>query len=188
MQICGAATLQLHTRSLQKIHVQPLIERIGQRLQKWKGRWLNKARCLTIVTLVVSSMLSYHLMVFPLFTWARRKIDKIRISFLWKGKKNANGGHCLVNWPTVTKLKDLGGLGVPDLDRFGRALRLRWLLQEWVEESKPWLGSELPCSDVDCLLFNSSITITLGDGAKAHFWHHNWLKGGAPRYLAPNLF
>jgi len=57
-----------------------------------------------------------------------------------------------------------------------------------VEESKPWLGSELPCSDVDCLLFNSSITITLGDGAKAHFWHHNWLEGGAPRYLAPNLF
>jgi hypothetical protein len=57
-----------------------------------------------------------------------------------------------------------------------------------VEESKPWLGSELPCSDVDCILFNSSITITLGDGAKARFWHHNWLEGEAPRYLASNLF
>jgi hypothetical protein len=63
-----------------------------------------------------------------------------------------------------------------------------------VEESKPWLGSELPCSDVNRLLFNSSITITLGDGAKARFWHHNWLEGEAslegeaPRYLASNLF
>jgi hypothetical protein len=57
-----------------------------------------------------------------------------------------------------------------------------------LEESKPWLGSELPCSDVDRLLFNSSIRITLDDGAKTHFWHHNWLVGEAPRYLAPNLF
>jgi hypothetical protein len=185
---CKYLGLQLHTRSLQKAHVQPLIERIGQRLPKWKGRWLNKAGRLTLVSSVLSSMPTYHLTVFPLAAWARRKIDKIRRSFLWKGEENTNGGHCLVNWPTVTRPKDLGGLGVPDLDRFGRALRLRWLWQEWVEESKPWIGSELPCSDGDRLLFNSSITITLGDGAKAHFWHHNWLQGEAPRYLAPNLF
>jgi hypothetical protein len=56
------------------------------------------------------------------------------------------------------------------------------------KNQKPWLGSELPCSDVDRLLFNSTITITLGDGAKARFWHHNWLEGKVPRYLAPNLF
>ena len=94
----------------------------------------------------------------------------------------------MVNWPTVIRPKDLGGLGVPDLDRFGRALRLRWLWQEWVEDSKPWLGSELPCSDVDRLLFNASIKISLGDGAKTRYWHHNWLEGEGPRYLAPNLF
>ena len=105
-----------------------------------------------------------------------------------EGEDNANGGHCLVNWPTVIRPKDLGGLGVPNLDKFGRALRLRWLWQEWVEDSKPWLGSELPCSDVDRLLFNASIKISLGDGAKTRFWHHNWLEGEAPRYLAPNLF
>ena len=57
-----------------------------------------------------------------------------------------------------------------------------------MDDSKSWSGSELPCSDDDCLLFNSSIIISLGDGAKTKFWHHNWLDGQAPRYLAPNLF
>jgi hypothetical protein len=68
-----------------------------------------------------------HLTVFPLAAWARKKIDKIRRSFLYKGEENANGRHCLVNWPIVTRPKDIGGLGIPDLEKFGRGLRLRWL-------------------------------------------------------------
>ena len=99
---CRYLGLQLHTRPLQKIHVQPLIEKIGQRLPGWKGRLLNRAGRLTLVTSVLSSMPTYHLTIFPLATWARKQIDKIRRSFLWKGDDNANGGHCLVNWPTVS--------------------------------------------------------------------------------------
>ena len=180
--------LQLHVRTLQKIHVQPLIERVGQRLPGWKGRWLNRAGRLAVVSSVLSAMPTYHLTVFPLSAWEKKKIDKIRRSFLWKGDENANGGHCLVNWPTVARPKDLGGLGVPDLEIFGRALRLRWLWQEWTEDSKPWIGMDLSCSHIDRLLFNASTTVTIGDGAKASFWHNNWLEGEAPKYLAPNLF
>jgi hypothetical protein len=28
----------------------------------------------------------------------------------------------------------------------------------------------------------------IGDGAKARFWHDNWLDGDAPQNLAPHLF
>jgi hypothetical protein len=52
----------------------------------------------------------------------------------WKGKMlNRAGmqtlvtGHCLVNWLMVCKPKDLGDMGVLDLDTFGRALSLWWL-------------------------------------------------------------
>jgi hypothetical protein len=75
---CQYLGLQLHTRSLQKVHVQPLIERIGQRLPAWKGRWLNRAGRLMLISSILSSMPTYHLTVFPLTLWARKKIDKIR--------------------------------------------------------------------------------------------------------------
>lgn len=108
-------------------------------------------------------------------------------SFLWKGEEKANGGHCLVNWPTVSKPKELDGLGVLDLDKFGRALWLRWLWQEWTKDDKPWIGSELPCRKEDRQLFYSSTT-SMWEMSKRKFWHLSWLEGIDPRNLAPHLF
>jgi hypothetical protein len=44
------------------------------------------------------------------------------------------------------------------------------------------------CSEADRLLFDSSTKVTIGDDAKARFWHSSWLDGEAPKYLAPHLF
>ena len=175
-------------RALQKIHVQPLIEKIGQRLPGWKGRLLNRAGRLTLVTSVLSSIPTYHLTVFPIAIWARKQIDKIRRSFLWKGDDNAKGGHCLVNWPTVCQPKDLGGLGVIDLVKFSRALWLRWLWHEWTAADKPWMDTVVPCNETDRLLFNASTVISIGNDKKTKLWHHSWLDGEAPKNLAPHLF
>jgi hypothetical protein len=65
--------------------------------------------------------------VFNLKKWAFKNLDKIRRNFLWEGAEQANGGHCLVQWAKVQKPKQLGGLGVLDLELFSRALRIRWL-------------------------------------------------------------
>ncbi|WVZ89665.1 LOW QUALITY PROTEIN: hypothetical protein U9M48_036039 [Paspalum notatum var. saurae] len=164
---CRYLGLQLHTH---KIHAQPLIEKIGNRLTGWKGSLLNRAGRLTLVSSVLSAMPTYHLSVFPLAAWARKCIDKIHRSFLWKGKAESNGGHRLVAWPLVSMPKALGGLGVLNLDKFSRALRLRWLWKDWT------------------LLFSAFTTFTIGDGKTAKFWHDNWLDGMAPRNLAPHLF
>jgi hypothetical protein len=39
---CQYLGLQLHTRPLQKNYVQPLVEKIRQRLDGWKGQLLNR--------------------------------------------------------------------------------------------------------------------------------------------------
>ena len=49
----------------------------------------------------LTSVITYHMTVFPLSKWAIKKIDKIRCSFLWQGNEDARGGHCLVNWKQV---------------------------------------------------------------------------------------
>jgi hypothetical protein len=66
----------------------------------------------------------------------------------------------------VTTPKDLGGLGIANLDKFGRALRLRWLWQEWVDDTKPWVGMDTPMDDIDRALFTASTRVIVGDGHK----------------------
>lgn len=137
---------------------------------------------------VLSSIPVYFLTVFPLQKWATKQIDHIRRSFLWKGSADANGGHSLVQWARVKRPKHLGVLGVLDLELFSRALRLRWLWFDCVDEDRLWVGGAIPVSEVDRQLFRVCTTVWLGKGSKAQFWESSWLDGKAPRDIAPRLY
>jgi hypothetical protein len=130
--------LPLHTRKLRRIEVQPLIDNISARLVDWKGKLLSKAGRETLVKIVLSSQPIYHLTVFPSQKWVIQRIDRIRRSFLWKGDgpENSSGGHCLIKWQVTARPKSLGGLGILDLERFARALRLRWMWYNWKNEDR----------------------------------------------------
>ena len=65
---------------------------------------------------------------------------------------------------------------------------MRWLWYTWVDPDRPWVGSVVPCSEMDQQLFRCSTIVTVGDGAKAQFWNSSWVRGHAPRDLAPNLY
>jgi hypothetical protein len=99
----------------------------------------------------------------------------------------ASGGHCLINWKMICRPKDIGGLGLPDLERFGRALHLRWPWLEWTDPDKPWFGSKLPRDEDDMALFRASTKITLGNEKKALFWQDNWSRHGCLRDIATGL-
>lgn len=47
-----------------------------------------------------------------------------------------------MNWNTVCRHKNLGGLGVLDLRRFGRALRLRWKWLDWTDTVAAAIASQ----------------------------------------------
>jgi hypothetical protein len=119
---CKYLGLPLHFKQLRRVEVQPLIDKLANRLPMWKGRFLNRAGRLKLLNSVLSAMPTYFFTVFAPKKWLIKKLDKIRRGFLWKGSEVASGGHCLVRWANVQ-----GGLGVLDFEKFNRALRLRWL-------------------------------------------------------------
>jgi hypothetical protein len=184
---CRYLGLPLQTSRIRREDKQILIDKVTVKLPCWKGRLLNKAGHLTLVNSVLSSLVIYHMTLFPLSKWAIKRIDKIRRSFLWQGSEDAKSGQCLVNWKRVQRPKSLGGLGVLDLARFGRALRMRWPWGRWTAANKPWCRMPINLSSIETGLFRACTIITVGNGSSTNFWHDLWLRGRSPAELAPNL-
>jgi hypothetical protein len=80
-------------------------------------------------------------------------------------------GHYLVNWKRVQLPKRLGGLGVLDLGRFNKAMRLRWQWLKWKNQSKHWSKMPLAQSNTEIKLFRVCTPITVGNGSNTKFWH-----------------
>ena len=83
--------------------------------------------------------------------------------------------------------KENGGLGIPDLRILGFALRLRW---EWLRRTDTnFAWSKLPSTTERAVdrMFQSSVSLALGDGSTAKFWTDAWLSAGAISSFAPNL-
>jgi hypothetical protein len=170
--------------------LQPLVDKIGARLPGWKGKLLSTSGRETLVKTVLSSIPIYHFTVFQAQKGVLKRIDRLRRSFLWRGEtpENVTGGHSLINWPTTCLPKEKGGIGIMDLERFTRALRLRWLWFKWKQKERAWTDLEVPCDKIDHELFNASTIVTIGNGKTALFWTSSWINGAAAKTIAPSLF
>jgi hypothetical protein len=180
----------LHFRKLTREMLQPVVQKVGNKLPGWKRGLLSYPERESLVKSVLSSMLTYFMTVFKMRKWAIARIDKFRRGFLWKGHEldNAHGGHCLVSWQIYTRPKKYGGLGIKDLEKFGKALRLRWLWFHWDTKERSWKHLLKIRDPIDRQLFFASTEIQVGDGKGTPFWEARWLHGAAPKDLAPNLY
>jgi hypothetical protein len=102
---------------------------------------------------VLTAVVIYHMSVFPLSQWAIKKIDRIRTNFLWHGVEETRKGNCHVNWKQVPMPKSKGGLGILDLRKFNRALRLRWQWLKWKDPHKPWSSMPVCLHEIETALF-----------------------------------
>ncbi|WVZ87439.1 hypothetical protein U9M48_034075 [Paspalum notatum var. saurae] len=158
--------LPLSNSRLQKVDFQFLIDKILGKLNSWNGRNLTAAGRLTLVKSVITSQAVYLLSSLRVPKDLMKCVDAKRHHFLWAGMERLTGGKCKVNWIRSARPKACGGLGILHLARFARALRLRWLWQEWSSHSSASSPSDSNCTTTDRLLFAAATTLTVGDGAR----------------------
>ena len=93
---CKYLGLPLTIKKLTKQQVQPIIDKIADQLPGWKADLLTRAGRVIQVQYVLTGILIYVAMATDLPPWALKAIDKIRRAFLWRGRKESKGGHCLI--------------------------------------------------------------------------------------------
>jgi hypothetical protein len=146
-----------------------------------KGSWVvgsfaQPCRKERISKVCLSALPVYLLTALKVPKQFARELDKTRRRFLWAGDQELTGGKCKVSWLIVSKPIDLRGLGILDLQKFSRALRLRWLWFVWTCPEQAWNGMELAVDDIDRTLFAAATRVQIHNGKKkALFWHSSWL-------------
>ena len=132
-------------------------------------------------------MTVYMAMAVDIPQWGLDAIDRLRKGFLWRGRKEVNGGHCLVAWRKVCRPLQLGGLGISSLKELCWALRMRWLSLSKTDPSRPWIGLPIKIPKKATSFFNEVVLTEVGDGVNTKFWKDKWLHGKKIADLAPRL-
>jgi len=155
--------LPVSDKKLRRCDLLIWIEKIANKLPGWKAPLLSLAGRAVLVRFVITTIPIYLLIAIRVPKWFIRAVDKIRRSFLWKGRKEINGGSCLVAWEKVMRPIDLGGLGIRNLEIMGWALQMRWLWIEKTKPNRPWAGLEVPVHSNTVALFAVSVVTSVGN-------------------------
>jgi hypothetical protein len=117
------------------------------------------------VQYVMTVMLIYLAMAVDIPIGSLKAIDKIRKGFLWRGRKDVRGGHCLVAWGRVCRPLEIDGLGISSLKELGWALRIRWLWLSKTDPDKPWSSLPMQISNKIKAFFYTALLTDIGNGS-----------------------
>jgi hypothetical protein len=88
--------LPLSIKKLTRAQMQSVIDKVASSLLGWMAELMNKAGRAVHVQFVMTTKIIYTTTALDLRMWAIKAIEKALRAFLWKGRKEANGGHCLL--------------------------------------------------------------------------------------------
>lgn len=96
-------------------------------------------------------------------------------------------GHLLVNGDMVFRPKDIGGLRILDLVRFGRPPP-SMVVASTDQTYMMLMGLALPCDDMNMDRFRAATKITTGNSMMAIFCFDRYLGGKVPKGIPPLAF
>jgi hypothetical protein len=92
---CMYIGLPLRIGRLRHGDEQVLIDKVAGKLPKWKGKLLNKAGRLTLIKSVLTRLVIYHMVVFPLSKWGYKK-DRQNQTILLMARQRGSKGWTLL--------------------------------------------------------------------------------------------
>jgi hypothetical protein len=116
--------LPIITGRLRIAHLRPILDKAATRMSGWQGNLMNIGGRRDLVKTVLSALPTYLLTVIKPPKMFYKDLDKLRQKFLWVRNLQLHGGKCKVSWPKVYRPLSQGGLGIHNLELFGRSLRL----------------------------------------------------------------
>jgi hypothetical protein len=179
--------LQLALRPLTRAEWQPMIDQATRLVPAWQRGMIGREGHLVLIKAVMSARPTHHLLVANAPAWVLEEIDKHLRAFLWAGKKEVNGGQCLVAWDSVCRPEQFGGLGIKSLRLQGMALRARWEWLRRTDQTKPWQGLRMEKDEEAVGIFQALTVIQVGDGNSLLFWRDRWINGRSASEIAPDL-
>jgi len=84
--------IPLGLKKLSKSDLQPLVDKVANRLSAWKAGLLNKAGRTVLTKSTLSAIPTHTALAVNLSPWVIKCIDTYRRNFLWQGAKEARGG------------------------------------------------------------------------------------------------
>lgn len=120
-----------------KAKYETVIERIKTRLSGWNTASLSMAGRITLVKSFTSSMALYPMQHDRLPSGVTSDIEKAQRSFIWGEQEGSKKRHA-INWNQLCKPKDVGGLGIRNLQLMNDAFLSKILWRMHVEPTSLW--------------------------------------------------
>lgn len=177
--------LPLALSRLRAVDLQPVLDKLADRLTGWKAALLDKPARLILTKTVLMAIPLHTLLAMDVPKWFIKAIDRIRRNFFWQGRRDTRRGNCPVAWDRVMRPLHLGGPGIQNLTMLGWAMKMHW---KWIQKTQPdhpLASIALTVPREAAAMFRISVCSSLGDGASTLFWTDRWVHGKSLEDLAP---
>lgn len=127
----------LHYENLTREDLQPLVDKLLNRMAGWRGKLLSLAARAVLIKSCLASIPVYLLSVLKFPKWAIKILNSQMGNCLWNDVDNAHKYH-LANWESVAISKEFWGMGLPNLRDLNICLLASWLKRYNQDRSKLW--------------------------------------------------
>lgn len=192
--------LPLSPHKLKVSDYQPLISSFDRYLSVWKSKLLSSSGRIVLANAVLGSLPIHYMLAILLPKTMREMIDNRWHAFLWSGGDKCHGSQCLIAGDRVCLAKDVGGLGVKNLEDQNHCLLMKFMHKLLGPDTLPWkswfwrlassdLGASVPDTFMSRIIheelprFRQVTNVKLSDDKSTSFWLDTWVGSDCRTHL-----